>query len=247
MTMRAYREALRALIYLTGRYVDEEHHGDSPAAREAAAEMVALLTPITKAWSTDVGVEMASLGIQVHGGMGYIEETGAAQYLRDSRIAPIYEGTNGIQAVDLVLRKLPMGGGEVVERVMAEVRRVAERLSADPKLSSFGLHLEDGCEAVEEGVEVLLRRIQSSPNDALAGATPFLRLLGTVLGGWLMGRAALAAREQLGAGSGDQAFLEGKLATACFYGEQILPSMLGLIESVTADATLLFEIPDAAL
>src|SRR5690606_5943770 len=128
MTMRAYREALRSLIYLTGRYVDEENQGETAEAREAAGEMVALLTPITKAWSTDVGGEMASMGIQVHGGMGFIEETGAAQFDRDSRIAPIYEGTNGIQAIDLVLRKLPMGGGEVVERFLAEVRRVGERL-----------------------------------------------------------------------------------------------------------------------
>jgi 3-(methylthio)propanoyl-CoA dehydrogenase len=247
MTMRAYREALRALIYLTARYVDEETGGETAEARQAAAEMVALLTPITKAWSTDVGVEMASMGIQVHGGMGFIEETGAAQFYRDSRIAPIYEGTNGIQAIDLVMRKLPMGSGEVVERLLADVRRVGERLSADDQLSRFGLHLEDGVEAVEEGVEVLLRRVGPSPNDALAGATPFLRLMGTVIGGWLMGRAALAAREQLEAGTGDKDFLEAKLATACFYGEQILPSALGLIEAVSADASLLFKIPDEAL
>ena len=247
MTMRAYREALRSLIYLTARYVDEEDHSDTAEAREAAGEMVALLTPITKAWPTDIGVEMASLGIQVHGGMGFIEETGAAQFYRDSRIAPIYEGTNGIQAIDLVLRKLPMAGGEVIERLLAEVRRVAEELSHVGRLEDFGMHLEDGVEAVEEGVDVLLSRLESSPNDALAGATPFLRLLGTVTGGWLMGKSALAASRLLEAGEGDEDFLRAKLATACFYGEQLLPSSLGLIESVTSDATLLYAIPDDSL
>ncbi len=247
MTMRAHREALRSLIYLTARYVDEEHHADTASAREAAGEMVSLLTPVTKAWPTDVGVEMASLGIQIHGGMGYVEETGAAQFYRDSRIAPIYEGTNGIQAVDLVMRKLPMGGGEVIERLLTEVRRVAEQLSRDERLDAFGMHLEDGVEAVEEGVDVLLNRLEGSPNDALAGATPFLRLLGTVAGGWLMGKAALAAVRLLEDGSGDEGFLSAKLATACFYGEQILPSALGLIESVTSDAKLLYAIADEAL
>jgi alkylation response protein AidB-like acyl-CoA dehydrogenase len=247
MTMRAYREALRGLIYATARFVDEERSAETPEAREAGAEMVALLTPITKAWTTDVGVEMASLGIQVHGGMGFVEETGAAQFYRDIRIAPIYEGTNGIQAIDLVMRKLPMAGGAVIERLVGMMRTVAERLSDDEELTRFGLHLGDGLEAVEEAVRVLTARIEQSPNDALAGASPFLRLLGTVAGGWLMGKAALAARDMLESGDGDADFLRAKIATARFYGEQILPSVIGLIEAVEAESDVLFAIPDHAL
>ena len=247
MTIRAYREALRGLLYLTARYVDEERHAESADTREQATEMVALLTPITKAWSTDVGVEMASLGIQVHGGVGYVEETGAAQHYRDVRIAPIYEGTNGIQAIDLVMRKLPMGGGEVVQRLITQIAETAAQLRQSPALEDFSVCLEDGVEAVSEAVEVLLSRLQDRPNDALAGATPFLRLFGTVIGGWLLGKAALASEQQLAAGSGDSSFLEAKIATARFYGEQILPSALGLVDSVKATSEGLFTIPDADL
>lgn len=247
MTMRSYREAIRSLLYLTARYVDEEHHADTPEARRSAGEMVALLTPVTKAWPTDMGVEMSSIAIQVYGGMGYVEETGVAQHYRDARIAPIYEGTNGIQAVDLVMRKIPMGGGEVVERLLAQVRDLAERLSEHESLGELAIHLEDGVEAVEEGVDHILSRLQDSPNDALAAGSPFLRLLGSVLGAWLMGRTALAADEQLRAGTGNEDFLRSKLATSRFFIEQLLPSTLGLIESVTADSGVLFAIPDESL
>jgi len=247
MTMRAYREALRALFYLTARYLDEERHADSAEARQAAGEMVALLTPITKAWATDVGVEMASIGIQIHGGMGYVEETGAAQYYRDIRIAPIYEGTNGIQAIDLVMRKLPMAGGEVAHRLVDAISETAERLQGVSALERFGMHLEDGVEAVDEGIQLILERMGTEPNDALSAATPFLRLFGTVIGGWLMGKAALAAHEQLEAETGDADFLRRKLATARFYGEQIMPTAYGLIEAVESRSDALFEIPDEGL
>ncbi|CAN5784137.1 acyl-CoA dehydrogenase [soil metagenome] len=247
MTMRAYRETLRALLYVTARHVDEERHGDSPEARQTAGEIVALLTPVAKGWSTDVGVEMASLGLQVHGGMGFIEETGAAQFYRDSRIAPIYEGTNGIQAIDLVMRKLPMGGGAVIARFIEATRVVAVELSTISELDRFGVHLVDGADAVEEAVSILLGRLETAPDDALAAASPFLRLFGTVVGGWLMGKAALAASTQLEAGTGDKEFLEAKVATARFYGEHLLPSVFGLIESIESDRELLFAIDDHTL
>lgn len=247
MTMRAYREALRALFYVTARYVDEERHGETPETRQEAEEIVALLTPITKAWATDVGVEMASTAIQVHGGMGYIEETGVAQHYRDVRIAPIYEGTNGIQAVDLAMRKVPMAGGEVVERVLTQIREVAERLKKSDALERLAVHLEDGIEAVEDSVDFMLARLERTPNDALAAATPFLRLFGTVIGAWLMGKAALAAEEQLAAGAGNEEFLRAKLATSRFYIEQILPAHLGLVEAVTSGSDMLFAVPDQTL
>ena len=174
--------------------------------------------------------------------MGFIEETGAAQYYRDARIAPIYEGTNGIQAIDLVMRKVPMEGGAVVEGLISEIREVALALSEREGLEDFSIHLTDGAEALEECLDLILE--QREPNDALAGATPFLRLMGTVIGGWLMGKAALAADSMIGSGDGDERFLRSKLATARFYGEQLLPSAYGLIESVTADASQLFAIAD---
>src|SRR5690606_14864690 len=186
-------------------------------------------------------------GIQIHGGMGYVEETGAAQYYRDIRIAPIYEGTNGIQAIDLVMRKLPMAGGEVAHRLVDAISETAERLQGVSALERFGMHLEDGVEAVDEGIQLILERMGTEPNDALSAATPFLRLFGTVIGGWLMGKAALAAHEQLEAETGDADFLRRKLATARFYGEQIMPTAYGLIEAVESRSDALFEIPDEGL
>ena len=145
------------------------------------------------------------------------------------------------------MRKLPMAGGEVVHRLLGQIQETAELLKETEGLNQFGMELEDGVEAAMESVELLLSRLQDTPNDALAGATPFLRLLGTVIGGWLMGKAALAAKAQLDSGSGDRQFLESKLATSRFYGEQILPSALGLADTVAGRADVLFAIPDEAL
>ena len=241
LTMKAHIEAMRGLLYTTAKEVDLSRHADTEEDRTRAAEIVALLTPVAKAWCTDRGVDMASLGIQIHGGMGYIEETGAPQYFRDSRIAPIYEGTNGIQAIDLVLRKLPMRDGEVVAELFAQIRRTADELGTDPQLGRFRQELTTGLDALEEASRWLGARLAAGEyQDALAGATPYLEMFGTVVGGWMMAKSGLAARRLLDAGEGDADFLRAKVATARFYGEQILPEAASLLGAVTAGASVLY-------
>ena len=243
MTMRANNEAMRSALYATAALIDIEHHGDSEEERAAAGERVALMIPILKAWCTDLGVEMASLGIQVHGGMGFVEETGAAQFLRDARIAPIYEGTNGIQALDFVTRKLPMRNGQVVEECLAEMRRTAGELAEIDGFETSADALEDAVSTLAD-VSAHVGRAMADGDyaDAIAGATPLTRMWGTVTGGAHLAEGALAAAGRLEAGSGDAGFLEAKLATARFYCEQILPTAAGLAPSVTAPADTLFEL-----
>jgi alkylation response protein AidB-like acyl-CoA dehydrogenase len=239
MTMKANIEAMRALLYITAASIDRSRYHPDEQERERHAELLALLTPVAKAWPTDRGVELTSLGIQIHGGMGYVEETGAAQHWRDSRIAPIYEGTNGIQAIDLVLRKIPMRGGEVVREFFAEITDLEAALdAAGDGFVSIRETLIEGRKALEGATEWLL--VCEDPNDALAGATPYLELFGTVAGGWLLAKGALAAHRQLG-GAQDR-FLQAKIATAHFYCTQLLPKAVGLVPAVTAGAGDLFEI-----
>src|SRR5262249_18328764 len=162
--------------------------GADKAARTAAHARASLLTPVAKAFASDIGVEVASLGVQVHGGMGFIEETGAAQFLRDARIAPIYEGTNGIQAIDLVTRKLPLGGGAVVEPFIGELRRVVEAVNAtnDPAFGWTGVRLQDAVESLARTTAWLLAQLEKNTQEALAGATPYLRLFAVAAGGCLL-------------------------------------------------------------
>ena len=231
LTMRAYVEAMRSLLYVTAGEGDHMMHAESEERRRLASERLALLTPIVKAWCTDIGVELASIGVQVHGGMGYIEETGAAQYLRDSRIAPIYEGTNGIQAVDLVLRKLPLENGAVVTALISEMSATVDSMGEHEELATFRDELAHAIEGLAETSTWLGARLaEGDIASALAGASPYLRQFGTVLGGWLMANAAV---EALRAPAGfDPEFLEQKVNTAAFYGEQILPIANGLIAAV---------------
>jgi alkylation response protein AidB-like acyl-CoA dehydrogenase len=239
MLMRARTEAMRALLYLNGEAIDLAAHSPEETERERASAVAAILTPISKAWCTDVGVDVASLGIQVHGGMGYVEETGAAQIWRDARIAPIYEGTNGIQAQDLVMRKLPLAGGEVVRRLLDDMRATAALLDGD--LAPLANRLGEAVEALDEAGTWLLTRLGEAPNDALAGATPYLEMFGVTLGGWLMCRSALAARSsEAGEPAG---FLASKVATARFYADHVLPTVRGLLGSVTAGADATFAVP----
>jgi len=214
------------------------HRHPDEAGRRAASDRVALLTPVAKAWCTDLGVEMTSIGIQVHGGMGYVEETGAAQHYRDARITPIYEGTNGIQAIDLVMRKLPMDDGSVVRSYLEEMTALKGPLreSGDSRLVTIAESLVAGVASLNDATEWLLS--SEDPNDQLAGASPYLRMFGIVAGGYYLARLALAA-----ASEDDDPWFEAKIDTAAFYAEQLLPIASGLLPSVEAGAAGLFSIP----
>ena len=243
LTMKASVEAMRCLVYLNAESIDLAREHTDESVRTARQELVELLTPITKAWSTDLGVELTSTAVQIHGGMGYVEETGVAQYLRDIRIATIYEGTNGIQAIDLVMRKVPMRGGGVVGDLLASMRSLDADLAAGgDDLATIRAGLSDAVAALTEATEWLLEHGSAEPNDALAGASPYLRLFGTVVGGWLLARSALAARAALDAGGDDADFLTAKVATARFYCQELLPQARGLLPAVTAGAGLLFAV-----
>ncbi|MGB3866512.1 MAG: acyl-CoA dehydrogenase, partial [Xanthobacteraceae bacterium] len=185
------------ICYATAVALDIAARASDPKVAAAAAARGALLTPIAKAFSTDIGNEAASLGVQVHGGMGFIEETGAAQHYRDARITPIYEGTNGIQSIDLVTRKLGAKGGESVWALLDELSEIVRQVEAsnDPAFGATALRLREALEALERASRWLLDRLGTAPNEALAGATPYLRLFGSTLGGCLLAKEALAARD----------------------------------------------------
>lgn len=227
LTMKAMTEASRAICYATAVAIDGAHAGDK---REEAQARADLLTPIAKSFSTDAGVETASIGVQIHGGMGFIEETGAAQFLRDARILPIYEGTNGIQAIDLVTRKLPLGNGDVARAFIEEMRDTAKeaRSSNDKLMTGIGAALDDALDTLDKATDYMLANLKSSPNDCLAGATPYLRLFGTAAGGHYLTRAAM--------GNGAAARRE----IAQFYAANILPAVHGLLAPATAGAESLF-------
>jgi alkylation response protein AidB-like acyl-CoA dehydrogenase len=232
LTMRAYTEAARCLCYVTAEATDLRHHHPDQAERVRAQERADLLTPIAKAWATDLGVEVTSIGVQVHGGYGYIEETGASQHYRDARIAPIYEGTNGIQAIDLVTRKLGIRNGGAMRDVVADILGTCEQLDHAGHADLTGA-LRDAAGRLEATTAWLVEHRENTP-DVLAGATPYLRLAGLVIGGWLLGRSALAVAQL-----GDGPFGEAKLGTARFYLLELLPQVRGLEPAVTAGAGLL--------
>jgi 3-(methylthio)propanoyl-CoA dehydrogenase len=236
MTQRAWIDAMRCLIYTNAAAIDRSKTRTGPEG-EAARELADLLIPLSKGLCTDVGNEMTSLAVQIHGGMGFIEETGAAQHYRDIRIAAIYEGTNGIQAADLVSRKLPMRGGAVVLERLDEIQSVAALLSGNDELKGFGQHLDAAVAATRRATEWLLTNGSGNPNQALAASTPYLRALGTVVCGGLMGRLGLAAAAKT---DDPQGFYQAKLVSARFFGEQILPTVIGLEAVVTAGVDDLF-------
>jgi alkylation response protein AidB-like acyl-CoA dehydrogenase len=227
--MKSHIEGMRALAYTNAWAIDLAKHGRDDAERTRGQELADLLTPITKGWCTDLGSELTRLATQVHGGMGYITETGVEQYERDIRIAAIYEGTNGIQAMDLVARKLPMRAGGVVADLLAQIDSTAAAVGGP-----IGDALADANAALREATDWLLAKGLEDPQNALAGATPYLRLFGTVVGGWFLARQAAAA-EPLGD--------TDRVATARYYCEQVLPMARALVPAVTAGSELLFAIP----
>ncbi len=201
-----------------------------------------LLTPLAKAWSTDMAVEVASAALQVHGGMGFIEETGAAQYYRDARILPIYEGTNGIQAIDLMGRKLAIGKGQAVRELVAEIMPTAAELKTadDAWLHTVGARLEAGLAAVQSATGWLIERRGHAQPDALAGATPYLQLMGDVVGGWMLGKQALVASTKLALGEGPPDYWRTKIGLARVFAEQVLSGAPALAGAVSQGAIDLF-------
>jgi acyl-CoA dehydrogenase len=242
LTMRALTRAARAICYATGAAIDRATRAKDDAARKAGDQRASLLTPVAKAFSTDIGTEVASLGVQVHGGMGFIEETGAAQHYRDARIAQIYEGTNGIQAIDLVARKLPMMGGAVVRGYLDELRRTvaAVKQTNDPAFGATGARLSDAVDSLDRATTWLLGKLDTSPDAALAGGTPYLRLFASAAGGCMLAEDALAGIRL------DDAEAPGRVALARFFAENIAVQAGGLETIVTEGADSISALPLAA-
>ncbi|WP_112664448.1 acyl-CoA dehydrogenase [Microvirga flavescens] len=236
LTMKALTAAARSICYLTAEAIDRAHLEQDESDRRKANERASLLTPVAKAFSTDIGVEVASLGVQVHGGMGFIEETGAAQHYRDARIAPIYEGTNGIQALDLVTRKLPLAGGETVAAQIASMRDIVARLTKTDsvELTSIAPTLDAAIGSLERATNFLLRALSAdAPLEAIAGATPYLSLFGIVQGGGALAQLALAAHEAMLRGETAPAH-RGRIALARFFADHIVTRVDGLERTVVA-------------
>ncbi len=246
MTMKAYIEAMRCLIYLNAKSIDVAHNHPEETARERGKELTDLLTPLSKGWCTDLGNEITSLGIQVHGGMGFVEETGAAQHYRDIRIAGIYEGTNGIQAIDLVGRKLGMRNGEVVYELLSEIDSTVTIL-LDNDMKEIGSSLQEANESLRVASTWLLENGGGGSDAGLAGATPYLRMFGTTVGGWLLAKSALRAQKLISEEPENVSFLEAKVETALFFAQQLLPQVTGLLPSVTSGADSLFAIGSETL
>jgi len=232
-TMRALTEAARALAYAGAAAADHGHRAADQAVRAQQQSVYEFLVPIIKGWSTELSVEVASLGVQVHGGMGFIEETGAAQYYRDARILPIYEGTTAIQANDLIGRKTLRDGGATARSILQQVAATVELLQArnEPAAEAMAKHLARGHDALESVVAFVLANFKSDPNAVFAGSVPYLKLAGVVLGGWQMARALLVALEKQ---AEDRAFYTAKIATAHFYADHVLSQASGLEASITS-------------
>jgi hypothetical protein len=239
LTMRALTQAARGICMATATATDLSHTAAHPEIRARAADRVALLTPIAKAFSTDVAVEVASLGIQIHGGMGFIEETGAAQYLRDARILPIYEGTNGIQAIDLVTRKLPLDGGNAVTSYFADVLTVLKALR-EANLTGFDFAIEQlgrALEALATATEWIGRQLQSRPDIALAGATPYLQLFSVVAAGDALARLALNAGNDPTPIAHLRFFAENRSVTAWGLAASIMAGHAAVLDADLGDAS----------
>jgi alkylation response protein AidB-like acyl-CoA dehydrogenase len=236
MLMNSQTEAMRALAYVVAAALDAAARHPDKQTRTLNQAFVDLMIPIVKGWSTETGIEVASLGVQVHGGMGFIEETGAAQHLRDARITTIYEGTTGIQAMDLVGRKVARDGGATAKAVLVLWQQFDAELarSSNADIQALRRYFADGVQAALECVDFIVA--EKSPAAAFAGAVPFLKLMGIVAGGWQMARAALAAERKLAKKEGDQSFHEAKIATARFYADHVLVQAPGLRNTVVNGA-----------
>jgi len=246
LLMRSQTEAMRALAHVVAAAMDKAHcHGDEKV-RASNQAFVDLMIPVVKGWFTENAVDIASLGIQVHGGMGFIEDTGAAQHLRDARITPIYEGTTGIQASDLIGRKIAREQGATIKLVLDEMRKVRAQVGAseDEALTVIGRSLENGIASLEKAVDYIVSTYGSDVKSAASGAVPFLKLFGIVAGGWQMARAALVSQQHLAESNGDAQFYRNKILTARFYADQVLPQASGFCHAVINGAPAVLAMDD---
>ena len=241
MSMRARIEAMRALAYVTAAAQDNAHQNPDETSRKKGQAFADLMIPVVKGWSTESAIDIASLGVQVHGGMGFIEETGAAQHLRDARITTIYEGTTAIQANDLIGRKIAREKGVTILAVIADMRAATAQL--DGELAGIGARQSVAVDALEKAVSWIVANFTTHPKAAHVGAVPFLHLLGIVAGGWQMGRAAVIARAKIAGGASDP-FWSAKLVTARFFADHFLTQATGLAESVVSGAPGALEMAD---
>ena len=241
LTIKAYTEAMRYLLFDNQLLIDHAYFSDNEEQRNLGEEKCSLLTPITKAWLSDVSVEMCNIAIQVYGGMGYIEETGIAQYLRDTRITPIYEGTNGIQALDLMFRKLPLNGGQALQRLLEEMQSTIKDLEKKgERFESMKKNLEDAVSSLSDVTTWLgSKMLEGELVDASAAASPYLKMFGTVLGGYYMAKAALLSESKM---DEDEEYYKEKITVSNFYMEQILPQALGLVSAIKSGKEDLYNI-----
>ncbi len=247
MDMKARTEAMRALAYTTASHMDFAHGHPDEAERRRHQARVDLLTPVVKGWCTETAQGVTWNGVQVHGGMGFIEETGASQFMRDARITTIYEGTTAIQANDLIGRKIAKDKGQAMAVLLADIGSTRDTLarSGDTVLTGIGGALGEGMAALEEATQWLLAHYDSDPQAAAAGAVPFLKLTGTVVGGWQMARAALVAHSRLTAKEGDESFYWAKLNTARYYAEHVLPEAAAWREAILNGAGSVLALDEA--
>jgi alkylation response protein AidB-like acyl-CoA dehydrogenase len=248
LTMKSQVEAMRALAYTASAALDKARHHPDEAVRRTHQAVVDLLIPVVKGWCTEQAIEIASMGVQVHGGMGFIEEAGAAQYLRDARITAIYEGTTGIQAADLVGRKIGFEKGATAALVIAQMRARAVPLAGHAHTDVAALHdaLVRGIDALAQATQWVVETFPKDPNAVAAVSVPYLKLWGIVAGGGLMAEAAAICAAKLVAGSGDTAYAKAKIATARFYVEHILPQAAALAEEIRGGAASVLALDEAA-
>jgi len=247
MLMKSQTEAMRALAYVVSAALDVAARHADAKVREQNQAFVDLMIPVVKGWCTETGIDVASLGVQVHGGMGFIEETGAAQHLRDARITTIYEGTTGIQANDLIGRKIAREGGATARGWLAHLKAFDAELgkSGDADVQAIRASLAAGAAAVSDCVDFIVANAGKDVHATFAGAVPFLKLMGVVAGGWQMARAALAAER--GKAGGDRAFCEAKLATARFYADQVLVQAPALRDTVVKGGGAVMAVPEESM
>ena len=238
MTMRACTEGCRAMAIVAAAAFDASHHHPDPEVRKQNQAFYEFMVPLVKGYSTEMSIEVASLGVQVHGGMGFIEETGAAQYLRDARILTIYEGTTAIQANDLVGRKTARDGGRTAKAVAGQIALTEKQLASHDSAAARAMRrrLKAGREAFEQVVDFVVAGTKGNPNAVFAGSVPYLMLAGNLAAGWQLARALQVAEDQLAQGKGDAAFLRAKVATAHFYADHVLSKLPGMRDAIVDGA-----------